>query len=143
MDRDTRQSDVTITGALIADGGVCRKQKGNFPLQDNGFGQEHNSFITEFTLSGSGEIEGKYQSGHIQTTAGLEACQPGDLGLSCDNAGFLFFCFRNLMLLKLAVMRNGQIGSLQRRGQRLMAGLEFTANAPLPLWPHVSSLSPF
>lgn len=47
------------------------------------------------------------------------------------------------MLLKLAVMRNGQIGSLQRRGQRLMAGLEFMANAPLPLWPHVSSLSPF
>lgn len=44
------------------------------------------------------------------------------------------------MLLKLAVMRNGQIGSLHRRGQRLMAGLEFTANAPLPLWPHVSSL---
>lgn len=52
--RDRRQRDVAITGALITEGSACRREKRKFPLEDNGFGQAHNSFIRGFTLSGHG-----------------------------------------------------------------------------------------
>lgn len=53
-DREGRQRDEAITGAFITQGSVCRKEKRKFPVEDNGFGQAHNSFIRGFTLSGHG-----------------------------------------------------------------------------------------
>lgn len=62
---------------LVTEGSVCRREKRKFPAEDNGFRQAHNSFISGFTLSGHGEIEGKYQSGHIRTMPIADACQLG------------------------------------------------------------------
>ena len=39
---------------LITEGSACREEKRKFLLEDNGFGQAHNSFIRGFTLSGHG-----------------------------------------------------------------------------------------